>query len=153
MIEELFIPYNESMKMRAIGFDEPCLGKFAHFSLKPAPEMLIYKNSIFGENYMGRNTDDDINNTIEQDCTAILYQQAFQYFRDKYNLYPEIGLHDREDTSTWRFTISILGYYHLAYNQNVSQEPYFKSYAEVQLAYIKKLIEIATEIYMNLVTD
>jgi hypothetical protein len=71
-----------------------------------------------------------------------LYQQAFRWFREKYKLYPEIGLHDREDEETWRFTISILGYYELAYNQNVGEEPYHKTYEEAEQACLDKLIEI-----------
>ena len=71
---------------------------------------------------------------------APLKQQVFKWFRDKHNLYPEIGLHDREDINTWRFTISILGYYELAYNQNVRKEPYYKTYEDAESSCIDKMI-------------
>lgn len=72
----------------------------------------------------------------------ILFSQAFRWFREKYKLYPEINLHDREDEQTWRFSIIILGEYNLVYNQNVAKEPYYKTYEEAELACLEKLIEI-----------
>jgi hypothetical protein len=80
--------------------------------------------------------------SAKEQILAPLYQQAFKWFREKHNLYPEIGLHDREDIKTWRMTIFYLGEYELAYNQNVGKEPYYKTYEEAELACINKLIEI-----------
>jgi hypothetical protein len=123
-MEKEFIPYEQALALKELGFDEPCLGLFdgtnneLHISSKP-----FQGNTSF--HYL-----------------APLYQQAFRWFRQKHKLYPEIGLHDREDEETWRFTISILGYYELAYNQNVGKEPYHKTYEEAKLACLEKLIEI-----------
>ena len=120
-----FIPYEQALALKELGFDEPCFGAWVN-------------NELF----ITENEKPKIQSLSINQCTAPLYQQAFRWFRKKYKLYPEIGLHDREDEETWRFTISILGYYELAYNQNVGKEPYHKTYEEAELACLKKLIEI-----------
>ena len=94
-----FIPYEQALELKELGFDERTLRAY----YKESEQLL------------------DIGSGNMYDTKAPLYQQAFRWFREKHGLYPEIGLHDREDEKTWRFTISILGYYELAYNQNVGK--------------------------------
>jgi hypothetical protein len=111
-MEKEFVPYELVLELKQLGFDIP---------------------SVSGYSYS------DSDNLLAQ---AILYQQAFRWFREKYELYPEINLHDREDEQTWRFSIIILGEYNLVYNQNVVKNPYYKTYEEAELACLQKLIEI-----------
>ena len=77
---------------------------------------------------------------------APLYQQAFRWFREKYNLYPSINIcHD-----LWmcliKSTVSnqehISGYIVYAINKGY---PTFKTYEEAELECLKKLIEIVKE--------
>ncbi len=123
-MEKEFVPYEQALALKELGFDEPCISGYStttkqrYFYLRPT-----YTQDSF---------------TVDNPT----YSHAFRWFREKYKLYPEIGLHDREDEKTWRLTISILGYYELAYNQNVGKEPYYKTYEETELACLIKLIEI-----------
>ena len=121
-----FCTYEQSLALKELGFDERCFTRY-YESGKLADSLSYLHHNHFGQ------------------VNAPLYQQAFSFFREKYKLYPEIGLHDREDEETWRFTISILGYYELAYNQNVGKEPYHKTYEEAESACLEKLIEIVKE--------
>jgi len=121
-----FVKYEQALALKELGFDEQC---FSFYNI----EGELYES----EGYYRRGY-----NVHEDEVIAPLYQQVFSFFREKYKLYPEIGLHDREDEETWRFTISILGYYELAYNQNVGKEPYHKTYEEAEQACLDKLIEI-----------
>jgi len=121
-----FVKYEQALALKELGFDEQC---FSFYNI----EGELYES----EGYYRRGY-----NVYEDEVIAPLYQQVFSFFREKYKLYPEIGLHDREDEETWRFTISILGYYELAYNQNVGKEPYHKTYEEAEQACLDKLIEI-----------
>jgi hypothetical protein len=155
-MEHLFCLYPEAFALKLLGFDEPCFKGFCNYvntkdNTGNIIELLSPKVDIFGEDYLFRNSVDFIDEPsmainhhpiCNKNCSAPLYSQAFKWFRKKYKLYPQIGLHDSEDEQTWRFTISILGYYELAYNQNIRKEPYHKTYEEAELACLKKLIEI-----------
>jgi hypothetical protein len=132
-MEKEFIPYEQALALKELGFNEPCWCYFMNGIFHPSLIINDYE-------YLNQMPQKHIEFVL-----APLYQQAFKWFREKYKLYPEIGLHDREDEKTWRFTISILGYYELAYNQNVGKEPYHKTYEEAELACLKKLIEIVKE--------
>lgn len=135
MIKE-FVKYEQALSLKELGFDEKCLAYwFNETPLNPEGQCLVYYRKPY----------DNVgitNGIIREYGWAPTYSQSFRWFREKYKLYPEIGLHDREDEKTWRFTISILGYYELAYNQNVGKEPYYKTYEEAESACLDKLVEI-----------
>ena len=69
-MEKEFIPYEQALVLKELGFDEPC---FAWFILEGdgAKSTLVLEKCP------------------KQDiglCLAPLYQQAFRWFREKYNL-------------------------------------------------------------------
>ena len=78
-MEKEFIPYEQALALKELGFDEPCFGYYTgdkkHLVLRPN---------------MGRRNE-DLNDIV---CTSPLYQQAFSFFREKYNLYFPINLDD-----------------------------------------------------------
>jgi hypothetical protein len=121
-----FIPYEQALELKELGFVEPCFGLFNNIEPNELYELHSHSTSA--------NTGKLI--------LAPLYQQTFRWFRRKYKLHPYIGLHDRENEESWRFEISILSKYELAYNQNIRKEPYYKYYEEAELACLIKLIEI-----------
>ena len=122
-MEKEFVPYEQALALKELGFNEPCFTWYWD-------DIGLYKGLEYG------------NHNKRVVVSAPTFSQAFKFFREKYKLYPEIGLHDREDEKTWRLTISILGYYELVYNQNVGKEPYYKTYEETESACLIKLIEI-----------
>lgn len=70
-MNHLFVPYKESLELKKLGFDEPCFGKFYYNQLEIGS---VWTNNDFKE-------DPDIF------ISAPLYQQAFRWFREKYDLY------------------------------------------------------------------
>jgi hypothetical protein len=117
-----FIPYEESLKLKELGFDEPCFATYRQWDGR--------------EPYLHLDTDIEADNfTIE--CDAPLYQQVFRWFREKYGLYHSIGLDNSlEDDVNCDYQI-------INHNQSISEfETDFKSYEEAELACLKKLIEI-----------
>ncbi len=62
-----FIPHEEALALRELGFDEPCFGH--------------YEDGVFIFWYDSRQESEFLLN-----CTAPLYQQAFRWFREKYGL-------------------------------------------------------------------
>lgn len=136
-LDKEFVPYEAALALRELGFDEPCFYRYNHHG---TAEPDIKRDGKLVNNRKWEKFGD------YDDCVgAPLYQQAFRWFREKCNLYPMINLHDSEDIKTWRLTISILGYYELAYNQNIGKEPYYNSYEEAELASLIRLIEIVKE--------
>lgn len=121
-----FIPYQQALQLKALGFDEPCMciydkdGKLER-SLIEYP--IINSKNGFHEKW----------NII----TAPLYQQAFRWFRDKKLSNGSVCRHGKADGSySYRWDIEY----------GVYEERHFKmdydTYEEAELACLKKLIEI-----------
>ena len=71
-MKDLFVPYEIAVQLKEIGFNEPCL---------------VIHSFVDGElNFMYVNTfhsNDDVN---ELSAAAPTFSQAFEFFREKYNL-------------------------------------------------------------------
>lgn len=80
-MEKEFVPYELAVKLKALGFDEPCFGSWETDNT----ETPAYTHSISG-NY--RNSNHPIGKT-----SAPTYSQAFRWFREKYHR-PHIWLMD-----------------------------------------------------------
>jgi hypothetical protein len=78
-----FIPYEQAVELRELGFDEPCFGWYSSKENNPLR---------FGicETYLG----------IETCSKAPLYQQAFRWLLQKHNLY---GIIIPTVTMSWTF--------------------------------------------------
>ena len=73
MLDKEFIPYQESLELKELGFDEPCLAVHYEHKYYPYSKSRGIKNS----------------NKISQQwiCTAPTFSQAFRWFREKYELH------------------------------------------------------------------
>jgi hypothetical protein len=125
-----FIPYEQALELKELGFDDFSFGRFyiksrckvfsvdekgRHYSIKNTPKKLY----TLGEHFVLNN-----DNVI----VAPLYQQAFRWFREKYGLYSVVdGLENRQ-------------YYKITQLNSYSKE--YETYEEAELACLKKLIEI-----------
>jgi hypothetical protein len=118
-----FIPYEQALVLKELGFEEPCWCYFMNGIFNPSLILSDYE-------YLNQMPQEHIEFVL-----APLYQQAFRWFREKYKLdgKPEYFLNDwycfiinnmkEEDTSRRLFTE-------------------FPSYEEAELECLKKLIEI-----------
>jgi hypothetical protein len=80
-----FVPPKQSLELKELGFDEPCLG----FYYKLNDDLLLEIPVISYKENKNSIIDETFDNKSE--CiTAPLYQQAFSFFREKYNLYAEL---------------------------------------------------------------
>lgn len=125
-----FIPYQQALALKELGFDEPCLsiydkdGKLQR-SLLEYP--IINSKNGFHEHW----------NII----TAPLYQQAFRWFREKYDFVGTV-LGDG-------FNGKLKGYYYsiteegwINYYESIDDMKWYDTYEEAELACLNKLIEI-----------
>jgi hypothetical protein len=118
-----FIPYEQALELKELGFDEPCLGKIY---ADGGSEQLSYpyKNS----DQIGKVTS----------CSAPLYQQVFRWFREKHSLYHSI------DPLGYNMCIGLVGQLGKLQSCNV---PNYGTYEEAELECIKELISIVKNKY------
>lgn len=123
-MDKEFIPYEQALALKLLGFAETC------FDMYSANEKLIGGTSLI----------------YETDIKAPLYQQAFRWFREKYDVichihkprgrgytnehYFDIWPKDMDDYEKWNGKASII------------PVDYYDSYEEAELACLKKLIEV-----------
>jgi len=130
-MEKEFIPYEIALALKELGFDEPCFGWFRS-TLIPSNFTEFFLETEFGLN---EGPSDWVNsNFLDNACSAPLYQQAFRWFREKYNLNSFII---DSKSYNWYFNIN-----DMIKDDVVSEVLYFKTYEEAELECLKKLIEI-----------
>jgi hypothetical protein len=118
-MENNFVPYEQALALKKLGFDEPC---FATYFSVGAWQIDCTEGGLNLKN----------KTPSEYSILAPLFQQAFKWFREKYNLHYHIA------TSNKGYVISVKG---------ISIESFewekYKTYEEAELECLKKLIEIA----------
>jgi len=122
-MRELFIPYDEALALKELGFDEPCLCYYEDDKLR------IFEQSEYDEILAYRESD-----CIKgiANCFVPLYQQAFRFFREKYKLFSSFHCPEY-DIDTYEYRI-----YKIDNSEITSKE--FKTYEEAELACLRKLI-------------
>jgi hypothetical protein len=123
-MEKEFIPYEQALELKELGFDEPCLGWYL-------PEIVDKGNipSVILGSYLTKW------NKFGDRLSAPLYSQCFRWFREKYKLRSAVIPHWLTDT----YMFIIEGKLSLDDNNNII--PY-NTYEEAELECLKKLIEI-----------
>jgi hypothetical protein len=115
-----FIPYERALELKELGFNEPCMFPYHRNNTN-----YIDDAHIELANY----------NATEKLVSAVLYQQAFRWFRKKYKL-----------SGTPHYFTG--GFYCYTINDMKDTEESnrlfteFESFEEAELACLKKLIEI-----------
>ena len=131
-----FVSYNEALKLKELGFNEPCIFGYNDYH--------VLRSKI------ASSFDGDFvkwNEKYDRDLKAPLYQQAFRFFREKYQwqsyIEPTSDQHSRE-----------LGYNYCLWNYKTGEEyntmPQncpsgdweFEKYEDAELACLIKLIKI-----------
>jgi hypothetical protein len=127
-MNEEFVSYEIALKLKELGFDEPCFG--------------IYYNKT-KEFILGKIVNEY---TLEVRTWCPLYQQVFRWFREKHNW--QFIIQATKDKHSHE-----LGYNYWIWNSKTSEEHYmpknrpsgdweYKTYEEAQLECIKHLISI-----------
>ena len=116
-IEKEFVPYQESLELKSIGFDEPC---FAYY----------YDKSGTLIDYLPKSSNKELIGIIDR-CSAPLYQQAFRFFREKYGLHSYIKF----DNIFEKYSYTINDEFKIS----------IPTHEEAELACLRKLIQIVKE--------
>ena len=115
-MEKEFIPYEQALALKELGFNEPCFARYEYIRNELQFPFCNTKNH-------NQKTGNGIN---YQFISAPLYQQAFSWFREKYDLH----LLPSKNVNKWWATFG-------SWTSEV-----YDSYEEAELACLKKLIEI-----------
>jgi hypothetical protein len=142
-MEKEFIPYEQALALKELGFDKPCLLRIQYSSGTDVFTGRKFKNSIWlGNGYEADIDDKKIKYKFpkhtEQGYGHLkipLYQQAFRWFREKHNLKSWVQEHIA-DTFIYEIRPHVLTYY------KKGEIYVYANYEEAELACLKKLIEI-----------
>ena len=125
-----FVPCAEALALKELGFDYCC---FCSYS----PEGELARS--YGTYYKIHPSEVTI---------APLYQQAFKWFREKYNLRGFIGFRPnikKFDCHVYDMSLSGKEYVEQRTMKEFNKDPLVGSYEEAELACLRKLIEIAKQ--------
>ena len=162
MLQKDFAPYEPSLALKELGFDEPCL---AFWDAYNGGTHLLFKQRIEYHwllRLFGKKPEPvlEISNEeieyLEGDgvILAPTFSQAFRFFREKYGLRNSItDFIDDETGIEWDYEIAIIGTdldekgnYKPLVDYSVDDETRkFKTYEEAELGCLLKLIEIVKE--------
>jgi hypothetical protein len=148
-LQKDFVPYELAIRMKQLEFDEPCFSYYMNGILQPSLNVKDY--SYFKEMI-------EINSNIKnfENVLAPLFQQAFRWFREEYNIDCGIHVYSEMDFKTeeiikkytgrvdnWNVIWSI----HDGTGLMMPEHYHFEtsSYEEVELACLEKLLEIVEE--------
>ena len=114
-----FIPYQEALELKQLGFKERCLGYYW--------ENLFYFRTTF-------NHPSTMPNSPES-CLTPTYSQAFRWFREKHNYHVIIDFNQSKNNK-WYY-----GIIQIDHNISISPDVEFETYEEAELAALKELIK------------
>ena len=132
-MEKEFIPFEQALALKELGFDEPCFVQYKKYDGGEATlDIGFSKNEIIMQFHK-----------LSKFCSAPLYQQAFRWFREKHELHSHVRESYAFD-NTLEFVTQINGSY---VNHGIADKPInrFETYEEAELECLKKLIEIVKE--------
>jgi hypothetical protein len=121
-MKQEFIQYQQALELKELGFDESCLG-FYEFGSMDEEWHLRTK-------YVSKNEYNDVIHILK----APLYQQAFDFFREKYGLWQTVLQNTDID---WTYDILPINGIH-----DYKLIDVFEEYNEAKQACLEKLIEI-----------
>ena len=138
-----FVPYELAVKLKDLGFDEPCFGYYVDGELRGINLGIEELGGIepyyqrFGFHTLNNH---DIDNPNKIVVTAPTFSQAFRWLLNRHNLY---GIIIPTETMNWTFktmtvvedVIEVPPYNHVDAND-------YSTYEEAELACLEKLIEI-----------
>jgi ligand-binding sensor domain-containing protein len=125
-----FIPYELALKMKQLGFDEPCFAQW--------DEMQLYPLQQGGESaYFETNK----NSRLSFNTMAPTFSQAFRWFREEYDL--RIWIESNHGVSKFEYVIATTN--HNFIDKQFNDFSSYKTYEEAELACLEKLIEIVEQ--------
>jgi hypothetical protein len=129
-MEKEFIPYEQALALKELGFNEPCILLYRGLDAQPVCQMgygfKTEKNS-------------DYNDETNYWLTVPTFSQAFRWFREKHKLYHTINMFGDWDKPQYSYLVSGRTMNNPAHMWHFEDKD---SHEEAELACLIKLIEI-----------
>jgi hypothetical protein len=129
-----FIPYEQALALKELGFGEKCYGHY---------DSIGELNTIEDYARLGANISDMISKEfnsvsyIKEMCSAPLYQQAFRWFREKYDLHAYVdSMRLTTGETVYDYVITITD------GEDSDDGKNWRTYEEAEQACLNKLIEL-----------
>lgn len=129
-----FIPYEQALDLKELGFNEECIACYTENAYGSTKEQKIQ----FFNNPIGVNDDYVF-------VSAPLYQQAFRWFRENYNMLANVYSNASGFLYEYHDTIGGTHRYGSGFTGDCEDSGTFTSFEKAQLACLKKLIEIVKD--------
>lgn len=143
-MEKEFIPYEQALALKELGFDELCFGVYKWFFNGKKKYIDLYMDSnIYIKNSLCKEKP-KYNILSSQSVSAPTFSQAFRWFREKYDLHGITFKNKKnkfynEGIKTHSYTI-MGNYNNVLYN--ILSNEYKLLFEETELKCLKKLIKI-----------
>jgi hypothetical protein len=125
-----FIPYELALELKQLRFDEPCFGSYVKLT---ETQITFFMNDVVSE--IDRET--PLHKSLI--TKAPLYQQAFRWFREKYNIDSFVKReYENAKVVGYYFGIDTLNHFDFI----DFRSKLYKTYEEAELACLKKLTEL-----------
>lgn len=145
-MEKEFIPYEQALALKELGFDEPCLANYSIDVIGETVPHFRYNNRISEAFSIDEGVWFNHNLDKEYVWSAPLYQQAFRFFREEHLLSCEItGFYV---SSNYGFDVSIVNLTDFLVEFRAGL---VENYREAELKCLEKLIEIVGQKNKNYV--
>ena len=137
-MEKEFIPYEQALALKELGFDEKCCACYGSYTHKKSELFLNINNPVNIETLLREPT---AFNQPSFYVKAPTFSQVFRWFREKCELFCEIQI-DR--TTKPKFCFDIFQYEHFGNYEKIEVKEWYlyRTQEEAELACLKKLIEI-----------
>ena len=126
-MEKEFVTYEQSVKLKQLGFNEHCIGWMADWSKKV---------------HLGTN---EPSHHHKSSCCAILKQQVFRWFREEFNVLNEISFYREDGRTKKSYWFTIFKWDDKMLNREIIRSnnyTYYLTYEEAENECIDKLISL-----------
>ena len=142
-----FIPYEQALELKELGFDEPCFAHligFGNGTLENGRYVINHQHVFYpNDRITSADKAEELGLHPFVICGVPLYQQAFRWFREKHNLrsFVDTRVYNVDSPNQWIYD------YQIKMGNGINTQPFysgdFDSYEEAELECLIKLIEIA----------
>jgi hypothetical protein len=133
MFDKDFVPYNESLELKEIGFNEVCMAGYDGDD-----------NSL----YIAYISNDGVHYNPQYYTKAPLFSQAFRWIREMYDIHYSIERHCSQHDHKWGYNWSLYNYTGI-FDEYLTSAPdapvgewVYNTYEEAELACIREIIKI-----------
>jgi len=123
-----FIPYEQALALKELGFNEPCIAFYTQNAYGDGKKLQWFRKP------------NDCNSDYVF-ISAPLYQQAFRWFRENYELDSEIYMNHEYGVKFYTYLVLKLEKSIVSHKSGYAVKQ--NTYEEAELECLKKLIEIA----------